>query len=151
MFDIQQPLIIIFDELEELQQISVVVLNPYTDTQMVNIRVKLIKSFNDFEKGLVSWFERPVGEHTLINLKTHFDREYQALQRVRGITMRNTVLFQQANALSSVMEKMQEERELILNEVKDSENKILRAMQVSEINGVSSDTDGPNTHRCSRA
>ena len=46
--------------------------------------------------------------------------------------MRNKAFFQQVNALTLVMEKLKEERELILNEVKDSENKILRAMQVTE-------------------
>ena len=46
--------------------------------------------------------------------------------------MRNTAFFQQENALTSIMEKLKEERELILNKVKDSENKILRAMQVTE-------------------
>jgi len=147
VFDIQQPLIILFDELKKLQQISVAALNPYTGTQMVNIGLKLIKNFNDFEKGLISWFERPVGEHTLINLKTHFEREYQALRRVRGTTMRNSAYFQQANALSSVMKQFEEERALILAEVKDSEYKILQAMQVSDNNSSSDDRDDDNTPR----
>ena len=42
-FDIQQPLIIFFGELEDLQQISGAVLNLYMDTQIVSIGVKLIK------------------------------------------------------------------------------------------------------------
>ena len=148
VFDIQQPLIILFGELEELQQISVAALNPYTGTQMVNIGIKLIKNFNDFEKGLISWFERPVGEHTLINLKTHFEREYQALRRVRGTTMRNAAYFQQANALTSVMEKMKEERTLILDEVKDSEQKILQAMQLSEdASSENRDDDNSTSHQ----
>jgi len=147
VFDIQQPLIILFDELEELQQIYVAALNPYTGTQMVNIGLKLIKNFNDFEKGLISWFERPVGEHTLINLKTHFEREYQALRRVRGTTMRNAAYFQQANALSSVLKQFDEERALILTEMKDSYCRILQAMQVSDNNSLSDDRDEDNTPR----
>ena len=82
-------MIILFDELEELQKIFVTALNPYTGTQMVNIGLKLIKNFNDFGKGLISWFECPVEEHTLINLKTHFERDYQALRRVRGTTIQD--------------------------------------------------------------
>ena len=116
----------------KFQQISVAALNPYAGTQMVNIGLKLIKCFSDFEKGLISWFKRPVVEHTLINLKILFEIEYQALRRVRGTKMRNTAYFQQANALSSVMEKIKEERELTLTEVKDSEYKIIQAMQVSD-------------------
>ena len=120
-FDIQQPLIILFNELEELERVAVVASNPHTGTQMVNIALKLIKNFNDFEKGLISWFERPVPEHTLINLKTPFEREYQALCRVRGNTMRNTSYFQQASNISTMMQTMKEERDLILTEVKESE------------------------------
>ena len=56
VFDIKQPLVILVGELEDLQQIFVAALNPYTDTQIVNIGVKLIKKFNDFEKGLISLF-----------------------------------------------------------------------------------------------
>ena len=93
---------------------------------MVNIALTLIKNFNDFEKGLTSWFERPVIEHTLINFKTHFEREYLALRRVRGNTMRNNSYYQQANSMSTMMQTMKEERDLILHEVKDSEYKILR-------------------------
>ena len=44
-------MIILFDELEELQHIYVASLNPYTGTQMVNIRLKLVKLFNDLEKN----------------------------------------------------------------------------------------------------
>ena len=134
-FDIQQPLIILFDELEELQNIAVAASNPYTDTQIVNIALTLIKNFNDFEKGLTSWFELPIADHTLINFKTHFEREYLALRRVRGNTMRNTSYFQQANSMSTMMQTMKEERDLILHEVKDSEYKILRAMETSENKG----------------
>ena len=59
---------------------------------------------------------------------------------MRGTTIQNTAIFQQANALTSVMEKLKEEQELILYEVKDSKKKIIRAMQVTE-NNSSEDRD----------
>ena len=123
--------------------------NPYKGTQLVNVAIKLIKKFNDFEKGLVSWFERPVVEHTMLNFKAHFEREYQALKRVRGTTMRNTSYFQQANNLSTVIQTMKEEREQILTEVKDSEYKILQAIQLSANSGDirSDDRDYEDTPR----
>ena len=95
--------------------------NPYTGTQLVNIALNLVKQFNNFEKGLVSWFERPIGEHTLINFKAYFEMEYQALRRFRGTTMRNTAYYQQVNTLYTVVQTIKEEREKILTEVKDSE------------------------------
>ena len=85
---------------------------------MVNVGIKLINNFNDFEKGLTSWFERLLNEHTLQNFKIHFEREYQSLKHVRGTTMRNTAYFQQANAITSVLEKIQQERAEMIQEVK---------------------------------
>ena len=60
--------------------------------------------------------------------------------------MRNTAFFQQINALSSVMEKLKEEKELIIKEVKESETKILRAMQISE-NNTSEERDDVSSTR----
>ena len=45
--------------------------------------------------------------------------------------MRNTSYFQQANNMSTMMQAMKEERDLILTEVKESEYNILRAMETS--------------------
>ena len=89
VFNIQQPMIILFDELEELQQIYVTALNPYTGTQMVKIGLKLNHIFYDFEKGLISWLKRPVVEHMLINLK-HILREI--IKRYGGLEVRQGIL-----------------------------------------------------------
>ena len=132
VFDIQQPLIIMFNELDELEQVAIAASNPYTATQIINIGIQLIKNFNDFEKGLTSWFERPILEHTLANFKVHFEREYQALRRVRGITMKNTAYFQNANAMTSVLETIKQERVEMIQEVKNTEEKIMRAMQMTQ-------------------
>ena len=123
IFDIQQPLIIMFNELDKLEQVAIAASNPYTATQMINIGVKLIRSFNDFENGLTSWFERPLIQHTLPNFKAYFEREYQALKRVRGTTMRHTSYFQQAIIITSVLETMKQERVEIIQEVKTQKRK----------------------------
>ena len=144
VFDIQQPLIILFNELEDLEQVAIAASNPYTGTQLVNVGIKLIKNFNDFEKGLTSWFERPLAQHTIPNFKTHFEREYVALKRVRGTTMRNTAYFQQANAITTVLESMKQERLEMIQEVKNSETKIMRAMQMTQDHFVQISEQGDN-------
>ena len=50
VFDIRQPFIIMFNEIEELEKIAIAASNPYIGMQMVNVGIKLIKNFNDFEK-----------------------------------------------------------------------------------------------------
>ena len=67
----------------------------------------------------------------MINLKPHLEREYQALKRVREITMQSTYFHQQRNEMTTILSKMKRERSQILMEVKDTEEKILRAMQIS--------------------
>ena len=134
VFDIQQPLIIMFNELEELEQVAIAASNPYTSTQLVNIGIKLIKNFNDFDRGLTSWFERPIEQHTFSNFKSHFEREYQALRKVRGPTMKSAIYLQQANAIASVLKTIKSENMDILNEVKNSEGNIMRAMQMTQEN-----------------
>ena len=120
------------NELDELEQVVIDTSNPYTGKQMINIGIKLIKNFNDFEKGLTSWFERPSIQHTLLNFRAHFEREYQSLKIIRGTTMRNTAYFQQANAMTSVLENMKQERVEMIQEVKNTETKIMIVMQMTQ-------------------
>ena len=67
--------------------------------------------------------KRPVGEHTMIKFKLNFEREYQALKRVRGITMRSTKVHPQANAMTTMLSNMKQEGLQILMEVKNTEEK----------------------------
>ena len=46
--------------------------------------------------------------------------------------MRNTAYFQQANAMASVLENVKQEREEMVQEVKITETKIMRAMQMTQ-------------------
>ena len=70
-----------FNELEELEQVAIAASNPYTSTQLINIGINLINNFNDFDRGLTSWFERPIEQHTFLNFKPHFEREYNPLMQ----------------------------------------------------------------------
>ena len=52
VFDTTEPLAILFNEVEDLLALSTAASNPYTSRQIVNLGVKLIKKFNEFEKSL---------------------------------------------------------------------------------------------------
>ena len=43
VFDIQQPLISLFNQIKELEEVAIAASNPYTGTQLVNIAIKLIE------------------------------------------------------------------------------------------------------------
>ena len=111
------------------------------NTQMVNIGIKLIKKVNDFERGFTTWYKKPTPQHTNLNFKTHFEREYQALKKVRDITMRSKAYVQQANAMASVLKLLQEERSKILTEVQDTEINLLRTMEQSQSSDATDNRD----------
>jgi len=85
VFDIEQPLILLFNEVEELEQLGNAANWPYTALQLVDIGVKLIKNMCDFETVLTNWFARPTVEHTWVNFKLHFEDAYTALRKVRNL------------------------------------------------------------------
>ena len=48
LFDIQTSLVILFNNLDELEQVEMVENNPYTGTRIVNIGIMSIMNFNYF-------------------------------------------------------------------------------------------------------
>ena len=42
-----------FNEIQDLQDMAIAANNAYSDTQMVNLGIHLIKNLCDFEKGLI--------------------------------------------------------------------------------------------------
>ena len=89
-----------FNEVEELQELATASGNLFTPRQLIEIGIQLIKNFNDFEKGLETWFDLATAAQTWPRFKTHFETERASLRKVRGITMRNTAHHQQANAIT---------------------------------------------------
>ena len=59
VFDIGQPLIILFNKVKELKELATASGNPFSPVQLLTIGIQLIKNFNDFETGLTTWFDLP--------------------------------------------------------------------------------------------
>ena len=81
VFDIGQPLIILFNEVEELQLLATASGNPFSPVQLLTIGIQLIKNFNDFETGLTTWFDLPPADKTWPRFKTHFESARASLHR----------------------------------------------------------------------
>ena len=86
-FDITQPLIVMYNEVQDLQDIATAANNSFSDTQIVNLAIQLIKNMCDFEKSLIDWYARPIIEHTWLNFQTHFEDSHQTLRKLRELTM----------------------------------------------------------------
>ena len=125
LFDITQPIIVMYNEIQDLQDLAIAATNAYSDKQLVAIGIQLIKNMNDFEKGLTDWYARPSVDHTFINFKTHFEQAYLSLRKCRGISMKNTMFHQQANSVTErVLQEIKIENNTLRNDLKATEAKL---------------------------
>ena len=147
IFDITQPLVELFNAVEELQLIATASSSPFTDKQMVSIGMKLIRNMNDYEKARGDWMAKPRVQKTWTNFKLHFDDAYSYLLGLRGETMRNTAYQHQANMLTNLITEVNEQREADKAEmfrfVDDAKSTILDAMTAVP-SLLSEDTESPS-------
>ena len=117
-----------FNEIDELQDMATATENAFSDQQIVNLGIHLIKNTGDFEKGIIEWYEAKTMKDWK-SFKSHFEKAQNNLRKVRGPTMKSGILAHQANAISShIMENLQNERSEYLNAVNAAENRILNAL-----------------------
>ena len=49
--------------------------NPYTDVQLLNIGLQILKDSGEFTEGLKAWFETPTRQQIWQNFKDHLPLE----------------------------------------------------------------------------
>lgn len=129
IFDITQPMIHLFQAVEDLQTLATASNATYTDRQLVKLGLKLVKNMQDLEKGREKWLLLPAANQTWIQFKIHFTNEWNNLRRLRGPTMKDTSFTHHANLLrQEVLSAMQQERLAMIQEVKNSNASILQAL-----------------------
>ena len=132
VFNIIEPLIVLFNEVNNLCEMAAAALTPYTDPQIINLGIQLIKNMQDFEKGLTTWYKLLLPNQTWINFKQHFSAAQDSLCKVQGPTMQSRVSNQQANFLSNkIMPEFQQERTEYLNAVSASKERIFQALNAN--------------------
>ena len=78
-FLLTDPIILLFNEVEELQEMATAAQAPLTNQQIMNLGLKLIKNTADFEKALANWYATPTNCQTWVNFKTHFTATQEQL------------------------------------------------------------------------
>ena len=81
VFDITKLLVIIYNKMDILQQLATTAGLPYLDAQFINLCIRLIKNMNNFDKGLIEWFELPTNQ-TYQVIKNHFAKSKNNIQGV---------------------------------------------------------------------
>ena len=130
VFDITQPLIVMYNEVQDLQDMATAANNSFSDTQIVNMSIQLIINMCNFEKGLIDWYARPTIEHTWLNFQTHFEDSHQTLRKVRGLTMQNTIFQQQANYVTeNLLSEIRRDNQSVCDNIKATEAKLFGVIE----------------------
>ena len=53
-YDLLDPLVTLFSEIEDLEQIGIAANSPYTPYQLITFALQIIKNTRDFEDGMES-------------------------------------------------------------------------------------------------
>ena len=86
-FNPADPMITISRPIEQLQKKATDAGIPYSEAQLLEFGLTLIKSTRDFEKALGEWHAKPTNQKTWITFKSHFRDAQTELKAIRGPTM----------------------------------------------------------------
>ena len=82
-----EPLVLIWNPIENLKKLAIKADLPYTDQQLIEFALQIIRGTHDFEKALGEWHMKAVQDKTWPNLKSHFVQVQVALKAIRGPDM----------------------------------------------------------------
>ena len=116
-YDVSEPIVTIFNKIEELARLGTAAHNPYSDMQKVQLGLRIIKNTSDFETSLDKWYNHPANEHTWDNFKTHFDEAREILRQVRGPDMNNSPYHQVNMLAQSIRDDMMETKQTLLQAI----------------------------------
>ena len=133
-YTLQQPPTVIWKAIDDLQRLAIAAKRKYTDEQLVDLGLSIIKTTHDFEKGQDEWIDKPTNDKTYTNLKKHFNKAYRKLQKMRGEDMRGSAQHH-ANAvrvtLGSNNDQLQED---MLDKVNALKNDIIDVITAEKEN-----------------
>ena len=125
-YSMTDPLSKIYQEIEDLQKLGEASI-PYTQDQLMDIALGIIKRTGDFQIGLQDWYKLPRNGRTWLALKAHFQQARNNLKQVRGPTMQAAGfgavnnLSQEVQQLSNKISRLQTAQSTVLEAVADNQ------------------------------
>ena len=95
-------MVTIYRPVEKLRTLAESAAIPYTDQQIIDFGLQIIKNTRDFELAIGTWNKKTSGDKTWTNFKTHFQTAQQELKEIRGPTMKQAG-YHHANHLATEM------------------------------------------------
>ena len=96
------PLVLVWNPVEKLKKLAIHAEIPYSEKQLIEIALQVIRSTHDFEKALGDWESKATQNKTWDNLKSHFSQAQVQLKIIRGPTMMQAG-FRQMNHIANEM------------------------------------------------
>ena len=104
------PMVLLTRPLEQLQKLATQANIPYTDNQILEKGLSLVRATRDFEYALTQWENKPQTQKTWANFKTHFHEAQLQLKQIRGPTMQQAG-YHHANALAQQIQQQLQDRD----------------------------------------
>ena len=73
--------------IENLQKLATQADNPYSDKQLLEKGLSIIRNTRDFEYALIQWEKKDEADKTWASFKTHFHEAQLSLKKTRGPTI----------------------------------------------------------------
>ena len=133
------PMVSLFRPIEQLQKLAVSAKIPYSDAQILEFGLTIIRATRDFEKALGEWKPKPANDKTWLNFKSHFKAAQEELKEIRGPTMQQAG-FHHANMLAAQMqENMAVQNEQVLAMMQTLQETQLEPPQQPAVNATVTD------------
>lgn len=113
------PMVTVYRPIEQLRTLAEIAKIPYTESQIVDFGIQLIKNTRDFETSLGEWNKKQAEDQTWELFKKHFQDAQQTLKDIRGPTMAQSG-FHHANHLASeIRSELRENQTQMLSLLQD--------------------------------
>lgn len=133
------PLVLLTRPIEQLQKLATTAGIPYTNSQILEKGLTLIRSTRDFEYALTQWEDKPQDDKTWANFKTHFHEAQLQLKKIRGPTMQQAG-YQHANVLAQELSRQ------IQQQLAQRDEQLLSVIQsIPSLAETSSSSDSDDT------
>ena len=104
------PMILLHNPIEKLKKMAEAAAIPYTQDQLLDMGLTVIRNTRDFERALGDWENLPARRKTWDQFKTHFKDAQKQLKAIRGPTMQQAG-YHHANHLADQLRQDIEKRD----------------------------------------
>jgi len=140
------PIVLLTRPIENLQKLATQADNPYSDKQLLEKGLSIIRNTRDFEYALIQWEKKNEVDKTWASFKTHFHEAQLSLKKIRGPTMAQAG-FHHANMLAKQLNTSIEQQ------ISSRDSELLALLQnipglsSASTDSTSSEEESPQQHQ----